>query len=187
MHISHIIKKKDHEKILHVLRRHWFTFLPTLLLFSFLAILPPIVYGVASNMIPSVLEQDTTQGIGTLVISLYYLAILLFLYTEFVVFYLDVWVITDERIVDIEQITLFSRTISEADLFHIQDVTSDVHGIFPSLLHYGILRVKTASETQDIIFHDIPYPDKIREQMIDLSQADRKRHFQQFPNPTNPA
>ena len=58
---------------------------------------------------------------------------------------------TNDRIVDIEQHGLFSRTISEVDLFRIQDVTVDIHGIIATLLNYGNLTVKTASDNIHII------------------------------------
>ena len=84
---------------------------------------------------------------------------------------------TNDRIVEMEQLGLFSRTISELELFRIQDVTSEVKGLFPSMFHYGNVLVKTASENSHIIFFNIRNPEKIREELIKLSHEDRKYHM----------
>jgi uncharacterized membrane protein YdbT with pleckstrin-like domain len=90
---------------------------------------------------------------------------------------LDVWIITDDRIVDIEQYGILAKSITEVELHRIQDVTTHVHGIFPTLFHYGNVVIKTASDTKDIIFRNVPFPNKIRGELIKLSRQDRhKQH-----------
>ncbi len=177
MHISYLIKQKSYERIVHVLRRHPLTFLPKVLFFILLALVPVGIFFLFKNLFPSFIEKDAVRILGILLGSLYSFGILLFFYTEFVIFYLDMWVATNDRIIDIEQFGLFSRTISELDLFRIQDVTTDVHGVLPTLFHYGTVTVKTASDNISIVFHDVPQPNKIREELIQLSHEDRKYHY----------
>ena len=62
-------------------------------------------------------------------------------------YYLDVWLITTERLIDIQQRGLFDRTISELSLNNVQDVTIEIRGIIPTLLKFGNLKVQTASES----------------------------------------
>ncbi|OGH68818.1 MAG: hypothetical protein A3J66_02050 [Candidatus Magasanikbacteria bacterium RIFCSPHIGHO2_02_FULL_47_14] len=177
MHVSYLIKQKSYERVVHILRRHPVTFLPKVLFFILLILVPIAIFLLFKNLFPLFIEKEMIQVLGILLGSLYYFGILLFFYTEFVIFYLDMWVVTNDRIIDIEQFGLFSRTISELDLFRIQDVTTDVHGIFPTLLHYGTVTVKTASDNINIVFHDVPQPNKIREELIQLSHEDRKYHY----------
>ncbi|PIT86248.1 MAG: hypothetical protein COU33_04240 [Candidatus Magasanikbacteria bacterium CG10_big_fil_rev_8_21_14_0_10_43_6] len=177
MRVSHLIKQKSYERVVHVLRRHPLTFIPKILLFIVLAVVPLAVYGMIDNLFPTLFSSDAVFALAILGGSAYSLGVLLFFYQQFIVFYLDMWVVTNDRIVDVEQLGLFSRTISELDLFRIQDVTTDVHGLFPTLFHYGRVTVKTASSNINIVFFDVARPNDIREELIQLSHEDRKFHY----------
>ncbi|MCF6277017.1 MAG: PH domain-containing protein [Candidatus Magasanikbacteria bacterium] len=177
MHIAFLINKKPNEKILYVLKRHSITFVPFLFLFLILVILPVAVYLLFLNLEPNVLTGDILYPLLVLLGSIYYLGIFLFFYSNFTDFYLDVWIITDDRIIDIEQHGLLARSTSETELHRIQDVTDEVKGIFPTLFKYGNVIVKTASDTQDIVFRNVPFPGKIRGELIKLARQDRRNHL----------
>ncbi len=177
MHLSTLIKQKQYEKVEYVLRRDGITFTPQLFLFLVLSTIPFIGYFFLSNYFPEMLNGSLSFPLLILFTSIFYFSIILFLYTEFILFYLDISIVTNDRIVEMEQLGLFSRTISELELFRIQDVTSEVNGFFPSLFHYGNVLVKTASENTNIIFHNIKNPEKIREDLIKLAHEDRKYHM----------
>ncbi len=179
MSISYLIKQKSYEKIKYVLRRHPITFAPKILFTIVLIVFPAILYFMITNIYPALLENENIYTLTTLLGSIYYLSILLFTFTHFVDFYLDMWIITNDRIIDIEQFNLFSRTISELDLFRIQDITTDVHGLFASMFNYGNLKITTASGNLDLVFHNIPSPDKIRRELLDLANDDLKYHREQ--------
>ncbi len=177
MHLSAVIKQKNYEKVVYVLRRDPITFVPQFVLFLILSLIPLIGYWFLSNFFPTLLTGPISAPLLVLFASIFYLSILLFLYSEFTIFYLDISIVTNDRIVEMEQLGLFSRTISELELFRIQDVTSEVNGVFPSLFHYGNVFVKTASENNNIIFHNIKNPEKIREDLLRLAHEDRKYHM----------
>ena len=176
MNIEFLIKKKSYEKILYVLRRDNITFVPKILLLVILFLLPVAIYFMIDSIYPDLILNKALYASAVLGGGIYYLSILLFFYTAFVDFYLDVWIVTNDRIVDIEQFGLFSRTVSELDLFRIQDVTVDVHGFFPTMFHYGNLSVKTASTNLNIVFKNIPHPNKVRQELLRLTDADFKFH-----------
>ena len=177
MHISALIKQKSYEHIVYVLRRHPITFLPILILFIVLALMPIAVYLMINALYPTLFDGEVVYSISVLLASVYYLTIFLFFYARFVDYYLDMWIVTNDRIMDVEQLNLFSRTISELDLFRIQDVTTDVHGFFPTVFKYGNISVKTASQNINIVFQQVSNPNKIREELIHLSHEDRKYHY----------
>jgi hypothetical protein len=62
------------------------------------------------------------------------------------------------------------------DLFRLQDVTADVHGVFATFLNYGTVMATTASANMNIVFRNIPDPNRIRNELIRLSHEDRKYH-----------
>lgn len=79
-------------------------------------------------------------------------------------YYLDVWVITNHRVVDIEQFSLFSRDVSEFRLDRIQDITIEVKGLIPTILNFGNLHVQTAGMMRELMIRDVhdPYSTKNR-------------------------
>lgn len=180
MNISHLIKQKSYEKVKYILRRHPITFVPQLLLFIVALVVPALVYLMIANIYPDIFNNRPLFATGVLSGSIYYLSVLLFGYGSFIDFYLDVWIVTNDRIVDIEQFGLFSRTISELDLFRIQDVTTDTSGFFATIFKYGDVTVKTASTNMSLIFKSIPNPNKIRMELLDLAHEDFKYHRDQI-------
>lgn len=176
MNVSYLIKQKSYEKVKYIVRRHPFTFVPQILLFTILGVLPVGIYFMIASMFPTLLSSQQIYALSILLGSTYYLCVLLFFFTSFVDFYLDVWIVTNDRIIDIEQFGLFSRTISELELFRIQDVTTNVHGIFATIFKYGDVVVQTASTNINIKFHNIPEPNIIRQNLLELAHEDYKYH-----------
>ncbi len=178
MIISQLIKQKPYEKIEFLLRRHPITFIPILLLFIILLLIPVALYFLINSIYPQLLTGPISFPLLALATSVYILSIYLFFYAQFIDFYLDLWIVTNDRIVDIEQHGLFSRTTSELDLYRIQDVTVNVDGLFPTIFKYGDVHVKTASNNSDVIFRNIPNPNQVRQAAIQLSEEDLKFHHQ---------
>jgi len=177
MHLSHFVKQKPGEHVIFTLRRHWITFLPTIIIFVILAALPfGVALGVNILFPETAWNESVAYPIIVLTTSVYCLFTLLFFYIRFIDYYLDLWLVTNERIIDIAQNGLFSRTTTELELGRIQDVTTDVRGVIPTFLHYGDLTVTTASSTNTIIFHEISNPDHVRQELIQLAATYRKRH-----------
>lgn len=176
MHISHFIKQKNYEKIIHILRRHPITFVPTILLFITLFAIPIVLYMIIKNAFPDFVSGTQMYPLFALGGSIYYLSTYLFLYAHFIDYYLDIWIVTNDRIIDNEQHGLFHRTTTELELHSIEDVTSQVSGILGTVFKYGDLTIKTSSVTTTIVFRQIPHPEKIRGELIRLADEDRKYH-----------
>lgn len=185
MHLANFIHQKSYEHIVCKVRRHYITFIPTIVLFSFLFIIPFILQWLITTLFPNFLEGMVISILSVLFISVYYLSIILFFYTEFISFYLDLLIVTNDRIIHINQHSLFSRTISEMDLYQTQDVISEVKGFFPSLFKYGDLTIQNASAVTKFHSYDVPDPDKLRNIILDLATEDRKFHAHEEQMPTN--
>jgi len=95
-------------------------------------------------------------------------------------YYFDVWIVTDKRIVNIEQKALFSRVVSELELEKIQDITSDVKGVIPTFLNYGDLYVQTAAEMERFVFHNIPDPYAVKDMVMNLHKKKEALEDNQF-------
>ncbi|MFB6226557.1 MAG: PH domain-containing protein [Candidatus Paceibacteria bacterium] len=174
--VASLIDKNPNEEIHFILHRHPITFLKFLFFFFILASVPFALYFLLSTLFPEIVQTETIYTIGVLAGSIYYLSILLFLYTKFVDFYLDVWIVTSQKIVDIIQSHLFSRNISELDLDRIQDVTTNVSGILPTIFDFGNLKITTASGNTNIVFKSIPDPTEVRKRLIKLSDLNKRKN-----------
>jgi uncharacterized membrane protein YdbT with pleckstrin-like domain len=176
MHLGHIIKQKGYEHIVFILRRHWLILLRSLLLYVILFALPVGFYFALSFLFPALLGGPVFYSLLILAAGSYYLSVWLFFFTAILDYYLDTWVVSNDRIINIEQLGLFDRTVSELDLYKVQDVTSEVKGIFPTVFNYGNVLIQTAGTEQKFIFEQIPNPHEVRKKIVDLIEEDRKHH-----------
>ncbi len=165
--------KHDQEQVIAVYHRHWFDILGNLLV--------PVALGVVlvavSLSIPSMIPFLFSGENGTFFAffeNSFYLFLWLYLFLVWIDVYFDVWIVTNERIVNVEQKDLFTRRVSELRFSRVQDVTSEVDGVIPSILNYGDVYVQTAGEQARFIFHNVPDPVKIKDLVMKLAQRRRR-------------
>ncbi|OGH61672.1 MAG: hypothetical protein A2848_01855 [Candidatus Magasanikbacteria bacterium RIFCSPHIGHO2_01_FULL_50_8] len=177
MHLNELIKQKPYEKIVYLIRRHWVTYIPTVLLFIVLAAVPLAVAFILNQTSPALLTEPHSYAFFMLLFSVYELSIALFFYASFLMYYLDLLIITNDRLVQVQQRNLFSRSISELDLFKIQDSTSEVHGFVATIFAYGKLSIQTAGEQKNFAFEAVPNVHAVRRELMSLAEEDRKFHL----------
>ena len=164
------------EKIMFFLRRHWFVLFVKFLFLLILALMPIAVYALVQTMFPSMMMNEVGKAFLTVLASLYYLFIWISVYTLFVDYYLDIWIVTTHRIVDREQKGLFNHVISEQSLEQVQDVSSTVKGVFPTLLDYGQVLIQSAGATNLFNFKQIPEPEVVSRRINKLAEEFRLSH-----------
>lgn len=172
----HIPHRRPGEEIHLVLRKHWIVLVPKIFLLVVMLIVPVIAYvlaGQSTSFTLSVREPLTIFLI--LLTSWYYLFTWLIFFHDWVDYYLDLGVVTNERILDIEQRGLFSRVISEISVDNVQEVTNKIHGFFATFLNYGYIEVQTAGAEKNIEFVTIPDPVGVSQTIIRLSKEFHKK------------
>jgi membrane protein YdbS with pleckstrin-like domain len=158
---------RPNEQIVLFFRRHWTVLIFRLFLFILFAIIPFIVLAVLLQIwTPQLQPLDFFSVAGILLLSAYYLFVWLFFLHEWIDYDLDLWIVTNQRILDIEQRGLFSRTISELAISQVEDVTSVVKGKLATFLNYGTVEIQTAGEKSRFVFEHVPFPRKITETII---------------------
>jgi uncharacterized membrane protein YdbT with pleckstrin-like domain len=93
-------------------------------------------------------------------------------------YYFDVWIITNKRVVNIEQKGLFNRQVSELELARIQDITTEVTGVIPTMLNYGEVFIQTAGENPRFIFHQVPDPYGIKDILMNQQKKRNREETQ---------
>ncbi len=86
------------------------------------------------------------------------------------IYWLDRLIITNQRVIYVNWITLFNRDESEAELNDIQEVATKEKGIFSALrvFDYGEFRLETASTRTTILFDRAPDPEGIRQFLYEV-------------------
>ncbi|MFA5188234.1 MAG: PH domain-containing protein [Patescibacteria group bacterium] len=153
-------RQKD-EKLILFLRRHIIVLLGKWLMYLFLALVPVAIYFFLQNFQPWILNNKNIYPFLFLLTSVYYLYTAMFLFSSFIDYYLDVWIVTDQRIINIEQRGLFNREIAEQDLDRIQDVSGSQKGVLQTFFKFGDVHIQTAGEVQKFIFRQVPKPFEI--------------------------
>jgi len=172
-----MIKLSQDERIRAVVRKHWLVLLRDSFGLIVFYIIPFIVYWYFfdNTITPKILVEQiyTNPSLSVLIfaVSAWTLIVWVKLFAIWIDYYLDVWFITNKRIVDIEQKGFFRREISTFRMERIQDVTVEVSGIIQTLLDIGNIHVQTAGESQEFIIKGIGHPKKIKE--IIMRQSDK--------------
>lgn len=173
--------QQEGEKLVLLVRRHWLVLVPVFATMLMLAVAPVAGYLAFPDAIKGVLAHGTLGAALKLLGCAYYLGIWMFACFDLVDYYLDVWIVTTERIINIEQHGLFNRTVAELHLGNVQDVTSEVKGVLKTLLIFGDVLIQTSAEKTRFHFKDIPRPDEVKETILRLVQEDKQRSHENAP------
>ncbi|MCX6810754.1 MAG: PH domain-containing protein [Candidatus Berkelbacteria bacterium] len=164
------------ERVFLLVRRHWIIFVAIAFFITVLLIpiLVLIIYWLNS--------PDIFSGtIGNFVIvfaGIYTLTVWGLLLYGFVNYYLDVYIVTNKRIVDIRQKGFFRREIAELHLHQVQDVDARVEGFFQTLIHFGDIHIQTAGERENFVFQDVPRPYTLAKEIIQLHEAQIESEYE---------
>jgi len=134
------IDLRDGEYLASVMRKHWFVLFMRLLPYKILFILPLLVIFIT----PATHLSYATVATLIFFSSLWMLVALSVIFTIWTNYFLDIWIVTNQRIIDIEQKNLFNRQIKTLRMETVQDIQTDKVGLFQEFLDFGTLRVQTA-------------------------------------------
>lgn len=142
------IQLEPGEEVLKVVRKHWFIIAAELFGTFLMLLLPFFILFVAALFPTSLSYFDISLGDYTKIITFGVAAwSILTIMTGFATwthYYLDLWIITDRRIILVDQIHFFNRNVSIFRLERMQDIEFKITGIIPTLLNFGTLKAQTA-------------------------------------------
>ena len=167
------------ERVIITLRSHPIALLGEISLYLFLVVLPLIVKVFLDLADYPLQLEEPLQTILEFGASLYYLYLLLFIFYHFFNYYLDIWIVTDKHIIDIEQKSIFNRSIAKQELYRIQDIKSEIKGVLPTLLNYGNVHIQTAGEVPYFVFRKISDPNRVVNIILKLVEEALRENPQQ--------
>ncbi|QFR39740.1 hypothetical protein A9Q91_06050 [Candidatus Gracilibacteria bacterium 28_42_T64] len=120
-------------------RRHWIIFVMLGAIFVTGVIISIILFVILGVTFLSMMLNIT-----------FWLFFLLVLYIKWLNHELDLYIITNNRIIGVEQKSFLDRKVSETNLGQVQEVNSSTKGVFSNLLNYGTLFIQTAGSQQNL-------------------------------------
>ena len=149
--------QRDNEEVIFILRKHWINLIkPSFWLFLGLIIVF-IILRLAGASSFSAYAFFIWLGLG----GTYWVY-------NWLIWLKDIYILTDQRIIDRDQRSLFSFTVSEAPLENIQDISWEKTGFISAIFNYGNIYVQTAGAKEKIVFENIAYPRRMKERILTL-------------------
>lgn len=174
----HISNLRPGERIEYVLHRHWITLLYTsgyILVLVLVTLFMLVFHSALSVFLPSTLI--------TLLLLTFIMFFTLFIYVYWVDNELDFYIITNERIIAIEQLSFLNRTVRECSLEQVQEVNGFARGLLENILNYGCVTIRTASDISEFNMELAPEPLENARIILNIIQEykgthrDRMREF----------
>lgn len=143
------------EEVLFVFRKHPIV-MRTGLIISMVIIL--------LGTVPSLIKPEYIYLFGGLAAGLV-LSLLVFL-PFWISWYYSVFIVTDQRIIQITQKGLWKRSVVDIGLSQVQMVNYEVGGFQETLLGFGTIMMQTF--VGDLIIHDVHHPAKIQKKLLTI-------------------
>ncbi|MCD5375159.1 hypothetical protein LR010_01765 [Candidatus Gracilibacteria bacterium] len=135
------------EKVDIVLRRHWIAF-------AFLAI-----YGLGGILFTIVLFSVLGSSASVILMNIaFWMYYSLFLYVSWLNYELDVFILTNNRIVCVEQKTFLNRSVGETTLDKVQEVSIETKGLLANIFDFGTLKILTSGSSPSFDMTYSPHP-----------------------------
>ena len=153
------------EQIILLLRAHPVTLVPSAIMAIFLIFVPFLV-----SVVLALLRVDVSLLVPRQIFWLnvfWYLATFGFIFYKFIFWYFNVYILTNERVVDIDFRGILHREISYAKLSQIQDVSPKIIGFLGTFFHFGNIFIQTAAERPEFEFHNVARPDKVAQEILE--------------------
>jgi len=163
--------RESEEKVILFLRQHPIVNIPWILITTLMIIAPSFVTNFE-------LLQSIPPNFKFVFLLLWYLITIAYSYEKFLTWFFNVYIVTDERIVDIDFYNLIYKEVSDAKIDRIQDVTYNMGGVVRTLFNYGNVYIQTASEVPNFEFMAVPKPDKVVRVLQDMQMEEEQEKIE---------
>ncbi len=101
-------------------------------------------------------------------LTLWYLMTFGYVLESFLSWFFNVYIITDERIIDVDFYSFIFKDVSNTKIINIEEVTAQTGGTLETIFNFGTVFIQTASATSRIEFNDVPQPSKVTRLLNEL-------------------
>lgn len=155
------------ETIIAAFRKHWFVILFEIFGIVLIALAPLGLYLFGKIFLFDSLGPDVALVFGFLYV-LFLVILWLVGFNLWMDYYLDKLIVTNERVIEIEQRGLFSREISSLHMENIQDVTIEVYGIIQTFFKLGDVHVQTSGAVRQVSISYLAHPERAKHLIMQI-------------------
>lgn len=150
--------QRDGEKVVFIVKNH-----PFVLFFPGLKAILALLIGIAAMLFWS-------SGYSGLILLVCVLVAFSIFFRAFYDYSQSVFVITNQRIINVDQNGFWKRKITETDLDKIQDASSETSGILRTMIKFGDLIIRTAGVSQgsEIVVKNIANPYEVQQEIAKI-------------------
>lgn len=147
----------EDEEVLYVFRKHPIVMRKGLVF----GLLGPLV-----GIIPAAVKPELGFGVffgglaGGILLGLLVFA------PSWIGWHFSIFIITDQRFIQITQKGLFHRAVADLGLSQIQSVNYEISGLQETLLGFGTIKMQTY--VGDLVIHDVHHPPKIQKKLLGI-------------------
>ena len=142
------------EKVILLLRQHWVTQVGWIMIAGLMVVAP-----VSLVWIP--LLDFMPGNFQFMAIVMWYLLLIAFGYEKFITWFFHVFIVTDERVIDVDFYNLLYKEVSEAKIDNIEDVTYRQGGVLRAMFNFGDVAMQTAGEQREFMIENVPQPNRV--------------------------
>ena len=166
----------DDEEVLYVFHRHPVVMRKGLVL---------AMFGPLLGIIPAAVKPELGFGFffGGLAAGFIF-GILCFM-PSWIGLHFSVFIVTNQRFIQISQKGMFHRAVADLGLSQIQSVNYEVEGLQETLLGFGTIKMQTY--VGDLTIHDVHHPGKIQKKILNILRAEGISTGQYPAGATSPA
>jgi len=139
----------DDEEVLFVFRKHPVVMRKGLIIASLAVLL---------GTLPALIKPELSYFFGGLAFG-FFLAFLVF-FPSWIAWYYSIFIVTDQRLIQITRKGLFNKTVVDMSLNQIQSMNYQVSGIQETLLKFGTIMIQTYMG--DLVIHEVHHPEKVQ-------------------------
>ena len=156
------IPMEEGEEMVLKVHRHWLFIALRIVGLGVLSLMPIVAVEILMRV--EILAPFIPSGGATLTLwSLWALVLWAVFWQFWTTYYMDIWVVTTKRIIDIDYHRLFDRNISIIRLERVQDITTHVDGVMGTLFRYGSVVVQSAGSEKEFVIDQIANPEALRD------------------------
>ncbi len=177
------------EVVIFMQHRHWSVIFGRMARWIFFMALPIVVIVVliASGRVASFTVDSAGGAALVLGASIFMLLMLLLAYQDWLDYYLDMLILSNERVIQIEQVGMFKRTVSQLSLDKVQDVTVETKGMLSSFFGFGTITIESAGEMENFIVHNVPHVEQMQSQILMYAKQAPRTGIERKPQPGTPS
>jgi hypothetical protein len=169
---------QDGESVLLHARRHWAFLTWQMVKLAIAGLVPVVLFLVLFALLA---DLDGRKGqVAAAVSAVWFIFWGIKTYFAWYRYNHDIWVVTNQRVIDSVKRHWFHHAMASADLDDVEDISTRKEGIFATMFNFGDLLLQTAGERPNFILSGIPQPSRVLA-LVDESRDAAKRALRGLP------